>query len=186
MRKTDITKIEAIKKSVLDLSYSFGVSNLTTAKIAKSAGVSPATIYLHYEDKTDLLSRLYEEVKTNLHDGLGDAINLTQGIDDQIKQTMQYTVDQYRKYPKEAYFVATLWSNQEMLDEHAIAFGNTMEGPLADLFGRIKNSNDYEDVSSDVLEIFFTVPTMLLERKSEISNQLVEQVSTMIVKAIKK
>ncbi|MCI1136590.1 TetR/AcrR family transcriptional regulator [Enterococcus gallinarum] len=59
---------------------------MTTAKIAKNAGVSPATIYLYYQDKTDLLSRLYEEVKTNLHDGLEKVINKDSSLDEQIQQ----------------------------------------------------------------------------------------------------
>lgn len=85
---------------MLDLSQSIGLSNMTTAKIAKNAGVSPATIYLHYQDKTDLLSRLYEEVKTNLHVRLDTAVDQQQSLDVQIKQFISYTVSQYRKFPK--------------------------------------------------------------------------------------
>src|SRR5699024_7513431 len=81
MRKIDKNKQRAIKQAVFDLSQSEGLFNMTTAKIAKTAGVSPATIYLYYQDKTDLLSRIYEEVKTNLHDGLDKVINLEDRLD---------------------------------------------------------------------------------------------------------
>lgn len=186
MRKTDVNKIHAIKESVLTLSQSEGLSNMTTAKIAKNAGVSPATIYLHYQDKTDLLSRLYEEVKINLHVGLAEAIDHDQNLDIQIKQAIAYTVTQYRKYPAQAYFMGTLWSNQEMLDAHAIEFGNTMEGPLADLFEKIQVADDYIDISRDVLETFFTVPTLILKREPDIAQAELEKISDMIIKAIRR
>lgn len=186
MRKTDINKLNAIKNSVLDLSQSVGLSNMTTAKIAKNAGVSPATMYLHYRDKTDLLSRLYEEVKINLHNGLAEAIDQNQSLETQIKQSITFTIEQYRKFPKQAYFMSTLWSNQELLDEHAVEFGNTMEGPLADLFARIQASQDYVELPRNILEIFFTVPTLVLEREPNMDAQRVNQLSEMIIKAIKK
>jgi len=186
MRKTDINKINSIKKAVLELSYSEGLSNMTTAKIAKNAGVSPATIYLHYQDKTDLLSRLYEEVKINLHNGLEEAINQNQILETQIKQAIIFTIKQYRKFPKQAYFMSTLWSNQELLDEHAVEFGNTMEGPLVNLFERIQASQDYLDLPQNILEIFFTVPTLVLETEPNMSENRLNQLSEMIIKAIKK
>ncbi|HIW88991.1 MAG TPA: TetR/AcrR family transcriptional regulator [Candidatus Ligilactobacillus excrementipullorum] len=186
MRKTDITKLTAIKNSVLDLNQSIGLSNMTTAKIAKNAGVSPATIYLHYQDKTDLLSRLYEEVKTNLHVGLDKAIDQQQELDVQIKQAINYIVSQYRKFPKQAAFMGTLWSNQELLDEHAVEFGNTMESPLADLFERIQASPDYVKLPRNILEIFFSVPTLVLETEPHMDAKKLNQLSEMIIKAIKK
>lgn len=70
MRTKDENKIKAIKDAVIALCEADGFTNLTTAKVAKRAGVSPATIYLYYQDKTDLLSRLYEEVKDDLHKAL--------------------------------------------------------------------------------------------------------------------
>ena len=186
MRKSDQNKINAIKESVLDLSYKVGISNITTAKIAKNAGVSPATIYIHYQDKTDLLSRLYEEVKTNLHSGLNEAIDKNLNLESQIKQAIVYSISQYRKYPKQAYFMSTLWSNQEMLDEKAINFGNTMEGPLKDLFERIESSEEYLVPSPTILAIFFTVPTLVLQRQPDIDKNMIDQLSEMIIKAIKK
>lgn len=186
MRTVDINKVKAIKESVLDLSQNVGLSNMTTAKIAKNAGVSPATIYLYYQDKTDLLSRLYEEVKVKLHDGLDQVIDQTQSLETQIGQAIRYSVEQYRKYPKQAYFMGILWSNQELLDQHAIEFGNTMEGPLADLFVRIQQSPDYLPVSNDVLGIFLTVPTLILEREPNMDEKELEQVINMVTKAIKK
>lgn len=82
--------------------------------------------------------------------------------------------------------MGTLWSNQDLLDAHAVAFGNTMEGTLADLIDRIQTSPDYTDISRNVLEIFFTVPTLVLETEPNISPKRLDQLSEMIIRAIKK
>lgn len=186
MRKIDTQKIKNIGQSVIELSEQDGLSNLTTAKIAKNAGVSPATIYLYYQDKTDLLSRLYEEVKTQLHDGLADAIDSDSPLDNQIRQMIAFTVTQYRRYPKESHFMGNLWSSPEMLDEHAIQAGNTMAGPLNDLFNRIAEDDHYCTVTPDILASFFTVPSLVLRQDPELSAQKLEQISTMLIKAITK
>lgn len=186
MRKIDVNKQIAIKQSVLDLSQNIGLFNMTTAKIAKNAGVSPATIYLYYQDKTDLLSRLYEEVKTNLHDGLEKVINKDSSLDEQIQQMIFFTVEQYRTYPKEAYFMKTLWNNPELLDEKALEFGNTLEDALSDLLTRIQISDEYIDVSRDVLDVFLSVPTLVLEVDTKMSHEKLQTISEMIIKSIKK
>lgn len=186
MRKIDTQKIQNIRQSVLDLNERYGLSNLTTARIAKNAGVSPATIYLHYQNKTDLLSRLYEEVKSHLHNGLAEAIDLTSSLDNQIRQALAFSVDQYHRYPKEYRFMSSLWSNPEMLDAHAIQMGNTMAGPLQDLFTRINADDHYATTSPAILASFLAIPSILLRQGTDLNEQNLQQTSDMILKAIQK
>lgn len=46
MRTIDLSKKEAIKQAVFDLTLSNGLVNLSMAKIAKEANVSSATMYI--------------------------------------------------------------------------------------------------------------------------------------------
>ncbi|MFD1417448.1 TetR/AcrR family transcriptional regulator [Companilactobacillus keshanensis] len=182
-----MNKVNSIKQAVLDLNQSEGLTNLTTAKVAKLAGVSPATIYLNYQDKTDMLSRLYEEVKTELHDGLANAIgNDSVSVDIQISRMLKFSVEQFRNNPKEALFVDSLWGNQELLDATAIDFGNKTESPLKSLYKRIEESEEYVDGPSDAIGLFLSVPSLLLTRDSELSGDKLNKVIEMTIKAIKK
>lgn len=52
---------EAIKKAVLDLMAEKGFNHVTLQDISDKANVSRRTIYLHYQDKYDLLDKLIEE-----------------------------------------------------------------------------------------------------------------------------
>lgn len=57
-----------------------GVQNLSTHKIAKAAGVSVGTIYLHFKDKDDLLQRLvlylFHQFQQAMEKGFDDALPL--------------------------------------------------------------------------------------------------------------
>lgn len=64
MSKVDrriIKSQEAIKKAVIELMNEKGFDAITIKDISDRANVNRATIYLHYQDKFDLLDKLIEE-----------------------------------------------------------------------------------------------------------------------------
>jgi AcrR family transcriptional regulator len=60
MRTRDENKIEAIYRQALKMIVNEGFDGLSMQKLAKVAGVSPATIYIYFSDKEDLLLQLYK------------------------------------------------------------------------------------------------------------------------------
>lgn len=63
-----VDKKQALLQATLTLVNNHGFHNAPMAKIAKLAGVSPATIYLYFENKQDLINSLYLEVKKYFSD----------------------------------------------------------------------------------------------------------------------
>jgi TetR/AcrR family transcriptional regulator, multidrug resistance operon repressor len=61
MRIRDENKIEAIRKKAISMIVKNGFDGLSMQKLAKAANVSPATIYIYYKDRQDLLNQLYIE-----------------------------------------------------------------------------------------------------------------------------
>lgn len=59
MRPKNLEKEEAIRTIALHIIAQEGLENLTMQKLAKAAGVSPRTIYIKYENKEDLLIKLF-------------------------------------------------------------------------------------------------------------------------------
>ena len=55
MRTRDEAKEAAIRKKAMELIVLEGFDGLSMHKLAKSAGVSVATIYIYYKDREDLL-----------------------------------------------------------------------------------------------------------------------------------
>ena len=66
MRPKNLEKEEAIITIALQIISEEGLENLSMQKLAKAANVSPRTIYIKYENKEDLLIKLFiEEVLGN-------------------------------------------------------------------------------------------------------------------------
>ncbi|WP_338215482.1 TetR/AcrR family transcriptional regulator [Lacticaseibacillus salsurivasis] len=188
MRTKDENKIRAIKAAVIALAQQDGFTNLTTAKVAKRAGVSPATIYLNYKDKTDMLSRLYEEVKDDLHQGLAEAIAAAGAeIEAQLRAALHFSVAQTLAHPREAHFVSALWTNQELLDDAARAYGQGTAAPLVQLFQRLNASPDFTDAPAVIVASVASLPTIVLQTATDSVNQAtIEQAIDVAVKALKR
>ena len=60
-----IDKRNALINATIQLVNSNGFHQTAMSKIAKMANVSPATIYLYFENKQDLVNQTYLEVKSN-------------------------------------------------------------------------------------------------------------------------
>jgi len=61
MRPKNLIKEEAIRSVALQMIAEEGLENLSMQKLAKVAGISPRTIYIKYENKEDLLIKLFIE-----------------------------------------------------------------------------------------------------------------------------
>lgn len=85
MRPKSIVKEEAIVSIALQIISEEGLENLSMQKLAQAANISPRTIYLKYENKEDLLIKLFiDEVlgayeKAILH-GFDEEMEFAEGV----------------------------------------------------------------------------------------------------------
>jgi AcrR family transcriptional regulator len=70
MRIKDDEKEAALFEATVKLVNEIGFASSSVAKIAGEAGVSPATIYVYYKNKEDLLVSTYIEIKLSLSKAL--------------------------------------------------------------------------------------------------------------------
>jgi AcrR family transcriptional regulator len=70
MRTKDDEKEAALFEATVKLVNKIGFASSSVSKIAKEAGVSPATIYVYYKNKEDLLVSTYIEIKLDLSTAL--------------------------------------------------------------------------------------------------------------------
>ena len=85
MRPKNLEKEAAIRRVALRIISEEGLENLSMQRLAKEAGVSPRTIYIKYQDKEDLLVKLFiEEVlytyEQALLEGFSDSMDLAVGV----------------------------------------------------------------------------------------------------------
>src|SRR4051794_31982456 len=66
MRVRDPEKEHAIREQALEMIVAQGFDGLSMQKLAKAAGVSPATIYIYYENRDDLIVSLFRDVQARM------------------------------------------------------------------------------------------------------------------------
>lgn len=105
MRARDENKERIIRQKAIEMIVKEGLDGFGVNRLAKAAGVSPATIYIYYKDKEDLILRLGTEVsKRMLTDSLEDFdpdASFAEGLKKQWKNRMQFFV----KHPLEVQFI---------------------------------------------------------------------------------
>ncbi|WP_080058697.1 TetR/AcrR family transcriptional regulator [Spirosoma aerolatum] len=95
MRPRNLDKEESIRAIALQIIQEEGLENLSMQKLAKAANVSPRTIYIKYENKEDLLIKLFiDEVlgayESAILENFDESMDLVSGIKRLWQNTFHY------------------------------------------------------------------------------------------------
>lgn len=97
MRRKDDEKEKSIKEAVIKLILQEGFHGTSISKIAKMAGVSPATVYIYFENKEIMLHEIYSEYSEEIFDYIWDRINREM----EGRQLIESLVRSYYNYIRE-------------------------------------------------------------------------------------
>ena len=105
MRTRDENKIEAIYREALKMVVNEGFDGLSMQRLAKLAGVSPATIYIYFSDKEDLLLQLHkrelDKYFAYILEDFDPEMDFAAGLAIQWKRRAEYVI----KHSDEAHFM---------------------------------------------------------------------------------
>jgi AcrR family transcriptional regulator len=105
MRLRDENKIESIFDQALSMVVKVGFDGLSMQKLAKAAGVSPATIYIYFKDRDDLLLQLHKRERDKFFmfvmEGFDPEMDFATGLTVQWKNRAKYAID----HPDRAHFL---------------------------------------------------------------------------------
>ena len=97
MRTRDENKIETIFRRTLEMIVKYGFDGFSMQKLARAAGVSPATIYIYFKSKEDLLLQLYQREKDRYFDyvleGFDPRMDFATGLAAQWKRRAQFAIE---------------------------------------------------------------------------------------------
>jgi len=105
MRTRDINKETIIRQKAIEMIVKEGLDGFSMQKLAKAAGVSPATLYIYYKDRDDLITQLATDVSHRLMEtslkGLHPKMSFADGMAIQWKNRLEF----YMKYPIDVEFI---------------------------------------------------------------------------------
>ena len=167
LKKEKITdKKSALLNATLTLVNNHGFHNTPMSKIAKLAGVSPATIYLYFEHKQDLINSLYLEVKKSFSkstfNGYDEQMSVKKGF-----EIIWFNIDNYKlNQVRESTFLSQC-DNSRMIDEAIRIEGLKNLQPLLDLWERGKKEGIIKPLSDYILYAHTVYPLSFLLEMQE-------------------
>ena len=143
-----IDKRNALINATIELVNNDGFHATPMSKIAKMACVSPATIYLYYENKQDLVNKTYLEVKSSYTAYAFATYDETMSVKEGFEVIWKRIAEFKLKEDAYAMFLAQC-DNTPMIDEESRQEGIRHLQPLLDVWKRgikegvIKPMSDY-------------------------------------------
>jgi AcrR family transcriptional regulator len=130
MRTRDGNKELAIRQKALELIVKEGIEGFSMQKLAKAAGVSPATSYIYFKDKEDLIMHLFEEESQRMADATVKNLDPGMSFKDGLRVQWVNRAHYCMKYPKQMHFLEQIRHSPLSLKcQHLVgeAFKITME-----------------------------------------------------------
>ena len=161
MRIKDEQKQDAIIKATVKLVNEIGFVSSSVGKIAKEANVSPATIYIYYKNKEDLLVSTYIDIKKNLSKAMMSGFDDNLPIRDLLKRIWRNAFDFISK--NEEFFQFTeQFSNSPfsgLVDKNEV---NKFFEPMMKVLYRGIEQKIIKDVHMEMLTVFIFYPIIIL------------------------
>lgn len=161
MRTKDEEKREAIFRAAVKLVNDIGFVSGSVSKIAREANVSPATLYIYYKNKEDLLVSTYVRIKRLMGDILLSDFDETAPIRDTLQRIWFNLFTFTRKNPEYFHFTEQ-FANSPYSD---LVRAEEVEKYFEPLFQTIKRGIEQKiikNVPRDVLIAFYFRPAVAL------------------------
>src|SRR5450432_1055936 len=108
MRTRDENKERSIREKALQMIVKEGLKGFSMQKLARAAGVSPATIYIYFKNKEDLVLQLCREAGEKMVDitlkNFEPSMSFSEGLRVQWINRVKYCM----KYPEQMDFLEQL------------------------------------------------------------------------------
>lgn len=163
MRHKDDNKHQAICDAAIELITTNGFADTSISKIAKAANVSPATIYVYFENKEDLLKKVYlfvkEEMSKALLQGVKKNLSVMEAFKVIWKNFYQYAVENPVRFAFTEQF-----ANSPLVESCRSESMNYFQ-PLLDLFERGKEEKIFKNISLEIFLAFTFTPLIGLVKE---------------------
>ena len=156
-----IDKRNALVKATIELVNNDGFHATPMSKIAKMANVSPATIYLYFENKQDLVNQTYIDVKAEYTKYAFETYDENMSVEAGFELIWKRIADFKLKECEHAMFLAQC-DNSPMIDEASRQQGIKHLQPLLDLWQRGKEEGIIKPISNYLLFAYAINPISTL------------------------
>ena len=156
-----IDKRNALINATIALVNNNGFHATPMSKIAKMANVSPATIYLYFENKQDLVNKTYIDVKAQYtayaFANFDESMSVEEGFEHIWKRIADFKLNE-----SESAMFLSQCDNTPIIDEPSLQEGIKHLQPLLDLWERGKQEGLIKPISDYLLYAYAINPLSFL------------------------
>lgn len=161
MRTKDEEKQEALFEATVKVVNRIGFASSSVSKIAKEAGVSPATLYTYHRNKEGLLISTYLDIKRRLSDIAFEGLDETEPIRDSFRQIWFNLFKFTEKHPDYFQF-SEQFSNCPYNDKVNQKDIDRLFMPIAKLIQRGIERKIIKNMGVDIISAFVFYPVIIL------------------------
>ena len=189
MRTKDDEKKEALFRATVKLVNEIGFVASSVSKIAREAGVSPATIYVYHKNKEELLVSTYIDIKLDLSETILRDFDDALPIRDILRRVWFNMFHYLSNHPEYHQFMDQFANSpyssrvdREALEKHFV--------PILNVLARGIEQKIIKDVDREILAAFVVYPISALANPRlredlEMTEENIETAFTMAWDAIK-
>ena len=165
MRKKDEIKQDALFRATIKLVNKIGFASSSVAKIAKEAKISPATIYIYYKNKEDLLVSTYMDIKKSYMSAMLQDFDETLPMYEIFKKLWINMFDYVHRNTADFLFTEQFANSpfMELVDENEY---EQLFAPVLKVFERGIERKILKDVSFELLSAFAYYPVLTIAKSS--------------------
>jgi TetR/AcrR family transcriptional repressor of multidrug resistance operon len=169
MRNKDEQKHDAICRAAIALIQRDGFEATSISKIAREAGLSPATIYVYFENKEDLLSKIYLKVKREMSAAMTEGLGEDQPVEEGFR-TAWFNFYKYSMENAVDFAFGEQFANSPLVNKLSREEDESYYGPLIEMFERGKREGIFKDIPLAVFSAFAFFPVIGLIRNRQGEN----------------
>jgi TetR/AcrR family transcriptional repressor of multidrug resistance operon len=150
MKPKDEKKVEAIAAAVYQLAARHGLSAVTLAEIARTAGVATSTLYVYYKSREDLLDDVYQKAKTATVMRYGQNDDPQAGLKARVRRIWNNMVDNRIANQAQVAFLEQYY-HSELLSQTSRELVERMIAPFIELIVAGQKSEQLKPVPPPLL-----------------------------------
>ncbi|MBJ7551673.1 TetR/AcrR family transcriptional regulator [Marinomonas ostreistagni] len=163
MRHRDETKKQALHKATIQVVKEEGFASASVNKIAKKAGVAPATLYIYFSNKDDLLTSTFMVTKTELSDYILSDFDSAKSLKDNVHAFWTRLYDYVSNYPDDYQYIDQF--SHSPLIQHVDT--NALEAPYQEFHKALSDGIEQgvlKDIPKPMMLSFILAPVVFLAR----------------------
>lgn len=164
MRHKDVNKKEKITMAAIQLINRVGLSETSMAKIAKIAGVSAGTIYVYFENKEDMIKKLFLVVKKEMQQKILQGIDSSSPTEDACKQLLKNYIT-FCLDNRDYFLFFEQYINSPLTQKLCVEESQIIAKPLIEFFEQGKESNILKSIDIELIFIYAFSPLMQIAKK---------------------